>query len=314
LRHYLATRKNGQTRHAGSLSQTSLQGAVRNDASVPSNIALHSIPTVSAHPITQPASTLDQLFAKFITKQEEDLQRQGPGGDEDNKEGLERLFGSVSSIDPAKHEESEDDALARLLGAIGTSATPAPARQVSQQPDPGKARLLSVLNQKPPGRVHPQSVGRETASSSSPPQADAPTPKPHTASLLAMLAPPSVPAPAAASTHKAPLQSLQPMHHSLPTTPRPTSTGEGDINNRQKALLDLTFGGLGLDSGTTSTHNDPAPHPAHQAAEYAAPTHTPPHLNQYNGGPRISPSQHGQQQPQYRPPAAPAAFAPSTMG
>ena len=275
-----------------------LQSAVRNDASVPSAIAVNSVPTVSSHPITQPATALDKLFANFVHSQEADLKRDGPGGDGDNRDGIERLFAnvSVSASEQATREENEDDALARLLGSIGTSATPAPTLQ-HQQLEPGKSNLLSLLNQKTPAA--PQS--QPPPQSASPLQNDAQTPKPHTANLLAMLA---FPAQAAAkSPQAAPMPQVQ--HDSLPTTPRPPSPPADDRINKQRALLEMTLAGLSLD--TNSGHQTNHVQPLYHGAEYgnANQTHT------YHEPLRVSPPQPPMQQ-QYRPPVQPAAFPPSS--
>jgi len=215
--------------------------------------------------------------------QEADLQKDGPGGDEDNRDGIGRLFGNTSANEQTTREEKEDDALARLLGAIGSSATPAPSMQAPIHPDPGRARLLSVLNEKTP--ASPQQVP-------TPPQ-DQQTPKPHAASLLAMLAP-------AAQNSAKPLHSNQTQHVSLPTTPRPPSPVVDDRTSRQRALLDLTLAGLSLDPSPARSQpaygNTDINNPTHQVA-YDPPRGSPPQL----------PSQQ-----QFRPPAPPVAFPPSS--
>jgi hypothetical protein len=246
------------------------------DASIPTSIPVHSVPEVSAHPISEPVTALDKLFSNFMHRQEADLQR--AGGDEDNRDGIERLFGNTSASEQATREENEDDALARLLGAIGPSATPAPTMQSHQHPDPGRARLLSVLNQKSPA---PHAL--------TPPQ-DQHTPKPHTASLLAMLAP-AAPSPAK------PLQAPQTQHVSLPTTPQPPSPAVDDRTSRQRALLDLTLAGLSLDPSPARSQ------PTYNNTDYSTHhvTYDPPR----GSPPQIPPHQ------QYRPPAPPA-FPPPT--
>jgi hypothetical protein len=276
-----------------------LQSAVRNDASVPSAIAVNSVPNVSSHPITQPATALDKLFANFVHSQEADLKRDGPGGDEDNRNGIERLFGnvSVSASEQARREENEDDALARLLGAIGTSATPAPTQQ-HQQLEPGKSNLLSLFNQKTPAAPLPQPPPQQA----SPLQNDSQTPKPHTANLLAMLASPAQAA--AKSHHAAPMPQAQ--HDSLPTTPRPPSPPADDRINKQRALLEMTLAGLSLDN-TNSAHQTNHVQPLYHGADYGSANQT----STYHEPLRISPPQPPLQQ-QYRPPVQPAAFPPSS--
>lgn len=274
-----------------------LQSAVRNDASVPTAIAVNSVPSVSSHPITQPATALDKLFANFVHSQEADLKRDGPGRDEDNRGGIERLFANsnVSASEQATREENEDDALARLLGAIGTSATPAPTQQ-HQQLKPGKSNLLSLLNQKTPAAPQPPLQPAPLQEN------DSQTPKPHTANLLAMLAPPGQAT--AKSTQAAPQPQVQ--HGSLPTTPRPPSPPADDRINKQRALLEMTLAGLSLDN-TTFAHQTNHTQSLYHGAEYGNANHT----STYHEPPRISPPQPPMQQ-QYRPSAQPPAFPPSS--
>jgi hypothetical protein len=278
----------------GDRSRTiNLQGSVRDDASVTSTIPVRSAPSVSAHPITGPVTALDKLFANFVHGQEADLQRSGPGGDDDNKDGLQRLFGNLTESEQARREEKEDDALARLLGAIGTSATPAPVIHQQPQLEPGKSSLLSLLNQKIPATPQPP------PQQASPQQHDSQTPKPHTANLLAMLA---SPAPVAAkSPLVAPPATTQ--HVSLPTTPRPPSPPVDDRVNKQRALLEMTFASLGLDN--TPTRQTSQAQPLYNGIEYGNPVQ--PGL--YHEAPRSSPPQVPTQQ-QYRPPIQPVAFPP----
>ena len=288
LKHYL----HSPNRHDRARS-SNLQAAVRNDASVlPSTISVHSIPSVSSHPITEPVTALDKLFANFVHGQEADLQRGGSGGNEDNRDGLERLFGnlSVSASEQARKEEKEDDALARLLGAIGTSPTPAPAQQ--PRLEPGKSSLLSMLNQKTP------SAPPRSPRQASPQQHDSQTPKPHAANLLAMLAPPAQVQ--AKAQQSAPTQT---QHVSLTTTPRPPSPPADDRITKQRALLDMTLAGLGLDP----TPVGQASHiqPTYIGIDHGISTQN----NTYHDPPRITPPQTSSQQ-QYRPPAPPAAFPP----
>ncbi|RSH81437.1 mRNA-decapping enzyme subunit 2 [Saitozyma podzolica] len=192
-------------------------------------------------PLARGGSALDHLFNKFVTKQEEALVSteadQATGSD--NKAGLERLFGNLNVLQLEKREaeerthleqENEDDALAKLLGA---------------------SKLLAVLNQKQDPLV-------ASATASGAPSTSSVSVKPHQASLLAMLSPskhPAVPMPGAGGHGK-------PM--SLPTSPRPPSANdEEERRNKQRALLEMTIAGIGLDSSSVTA---PAPIPSSSAA------------------------------------------------
>lgn len=269
----------------------------------------HTLPPVSSHPITQPATTLDQLFAKFVHKQEEDLQTGGMTVGTDNKAGLERLFGNLAVDEEKQHDGegsgSEDDALARLLGAIGPSATPAPAQTLQPPPSSGKGKLLAVLNQKSTS-VPPTAALSEPIT---PRQHQQVVAKPHQASLLAVLASQGqsqTSTPSSESTiHGKPT--------SLPTSPRPTSPTETERKSKQRALLEMTIAGIGLDSTSSrpsdsGTYGQSPGESGHYSPPGPGPSYAP-----VNG--RAVPSQmYGGQQ--YRPPppqpsnAQPASFAP----
>ena len=265
-----------------------------------------SLPNVSSHPITKPATTLDQLFAKFVNKQEEDLQTGGITVGGDNKAGLERLFGNMTVMDEDKQPSqdgegsgSEDDALSRLLGAIGPSATPAPAKQQAPPPTTGKGgRLLAVLNQKaPPPPATAPSIPEPMALR----HPQAPAAKPHQASLLAVLSSQSQ------SNSSTPSSDItvhgKPM--SLPTSPRPASPAEADRKNKQRALLEMTIAGIGLDSNAPRQNESSGTYGHGPGHEYQPQHTTPPIHGQYSNNsaepPRVTPPQtYGQQ---YRPPA-----------
>ncbi|GFZ51995.1 mRNA decapping complex subunit 2 [Saitozyma sp. JCM 24511] len=218
-------------------------------------------------PLARGGSALDNLFNKFVTKQEEALAstEADKATGSDNKAGLERLFGNLNVLQLEKREaeerthleqENEDDALAKLLGAV--MAPPSAAQPTVPPPalaitSPKQSQLLAVLNQKQDPLVASASASGVPSTSA----ASAASVKPHQASLLAMLSP---------SKHAVPMPSVgghgKPM--SLPTSPRPPSANDDEERrNKQRALLEMTIAGIGLDSTSVTA---PAPVPSSSAA------------------------------------------------
>ena len=227
-------------------------------------------PALTHAPLARGGSALDHLFNKFVTKQEEALASteadQATGSD--NKAGLERLFGNLNVLQLEKKEaeerthleqENEDDALAKLLGAVmappssAQPTVPPPAQVITS---PKQSKLLAVLNQKQDPLVTSASASAAPFTSAAP---AAPV-KPHQASLLAMLSPSkhaAVPMPSTGGHGK-------PM--SLPTSPRPPSANdEEERRNKQRALLEMTIAGIGLDSSSV-TAAAPVPNSSAAAA------------------------------------------------
>lgn len=181
--------------------------------------------------VSHPTTALDHLFAKFIEKDDTAVALES-----DNARTLDRLFGSLEVSDGnsshgAHQHSSDDDALTQLLSGIGH----VPAHQVPSQPTqpalPEKQnRFLSVLNQKP------------AQPSSAPPRST------HQSNLLSMLASPSKTAqqdPALSSSHQNNVINIStppaPPHFAgLPQQP----PDDSDRVSRQRALLELTFGGV----------------------------------------------------------------------
>ena len=203
-------------------------------------------------------TALDNLFHRFIHKQEQEQTIDTPGQyGKENKAGLERLFGNLDVLkqedqavpthprDQQTQQKMEDDALARLLG--GLSTTPAPQSQPTtaiHPPTEKAAKLLSMLN----------------------PAAPRPAPAPmHQASLLALLSPKQAPPQPGSLPLSQPEiglhQNGKPL--SLPTSPKPdTNTRTPDASSstaarggmtaeertkRQRALLEQITAGVGID-------------------------------------------------------------------
>lgn len=210
---------------------------------------------------------------------------------------------------------SEDDALSRLLGAIGPSATPAPMKQQAPPPTSGKGgRLLAVLNQK-------ASPSSQPAPSPTPPSVpepmvsrypQQPVAKPHQASLLAVLS-------SQGQSNSSTPSSDTTIHGkpmSLPTSPRPASPAEAERKNKQRALLEMTIAGIGLDSNAPRGNEGTSYGQGHGSGHHDyQPQHTTPPVHGSYGTnsvdpPRVTPPQtYGQQ---YRPPAPqqPQSYAP----
>jgi len=236
------------------------------------------------HPLHQHDHTaLDNLFHRFIHKQEEDLAHPDSVGAKENKAGLQRLFQNLDVLDVMKQEDqavsvrlagqtttttttlattaeqSEDDALARLLGGL-SSGTPAPRLAELVAPGGGGGggdaktnKLLSMLNAPRPNLS--QTVTAQ--------------PPTHQASLLAMLSPKqdtNAPAPTAANPATSPYHGIQ-KPASVPTSPRPQSPGQEMRVKQQRALLEQITSGMGLDmpapkpnaSGGTASAYAPSP-------------------------------------------------------
>nr|ODN87587.1 hypothetical protein L203_03366 [Cryptococcus depauperatus CBS 7841] len=148
----------------------------------PSNSPVVHTPS-SSHLPSRGTSALDQLFTKFIHKQEEELTTLSADAmGSDNNAGLTRLFGNLNvlkeeedALAKKEQEREEDDALARLLGGI---KTPGPEK-IKLQMSGKKSHLLAMLNQKP--------VSEPIASTSQT------TDKSHQARLLSMISPQPVP-------------------------------------------------------------------------------------------------------------------------
>ena len=236
----------------------------------PSFRALEPYFDASASQAQQPRdhSALDNLFHRFIHKQEEELAHPDSVGAKDNKAGLQRLFQGLDVLDVLEQEDravpvrgngqpptavqtmttaeqKEDDALARLLGGLSTSSpAPRPAEVTvsARGGGDGKAnKLLAMLN----------APRDDSAPATSNP------PPTHQASLLAMLspkqdtrgpAPAAAVAPALATTHSASHPTFEikkPL--SVPTSPRPQSPGQEMRARQQRALLEQITAGMSVD-------------------------------------------------------------------
>ncbi|TYJ51827.1 hypothetical protein B9479_007585 [Cryptococcus floricola] len=237
------------------------------------------------------SSALDQLFSKFIHKQEEEIlaPRQGDAVGSDNNAGLERLFGGLdvlkeeeqamlerqrrsddhSSREDARRFQKEDDDLARLLAGVGTPApdlakllprnqqaqrpTAQQQQQTQTQPKATQNHLLAMLNQKSVGAT-PVPAGHSL------PQA-----QPHQSKLLHLISQPAH-SPTQSPHHTAQSQSRPGSH--------PSSFGAGaegteeDRAARARALLEISFAGLGLGEGSSaSSHTAGSPQPAQSQSQ-----------------------------------------------
>ncbi|WVQ76148.1 hypothetical protein IAR50_005799 [Cryptococcus sp. DSM 104548] len=247
---------------------------------------LHTPSPALSHLSSRDSSALDQLFTKFIHKQEEEIlaPRQGDAVGSDNNAGLQRLFGGLDvlqeeeqamferqrrdaeqnrEVDNATRYQKEDDDLVRLLAGVGTPA-PDPAKVLprnqpfqraptqQQQPKATQNHLLAMLNQKPIGAT-PVPSGL-----ASPPQV-----QPHASKLLHLISQPTH------SPTQPPPTSVSPSYHTAQSRPgsHPSSlsvaegTGtEEDRAARARALLEISFAGLGLGDGSSgSSHTAGSP-------------------------------------------------------
>lgn len=247
----------------------------------------HDPSTAHAHVHARSHSALDNLFHRFIDKQEQDLDTSSGLGT-DNKAGLERLFGNLNvlkheseattsyntteqsaRVDQAEREKREDDALVRLLGGLSTATPAPPAPEVAPLPPPASekaGRLLALLN---PSSLLPASQP-VAAQATSGPQANV---KPHQASLLAMLSPTQrAPTPASIGSGQGAMhQATKPM--SLPTSPKPPSPTQAERARRQRALLEQITAGIGLDIPSTANNGD-------TSTELPADSFASPHMTQ----------------------------------
>ncbi|ODN96275.1 hypothetical protein I350_08286 [Cryptococcus amylolentus CBS 6273] len=253
---------------------------------------LHTPSPAPSHFPSRGSSALDQLFSKFIHKQEEEIlaPRQGDAVGSDNNAGLERLFGGLDvlkeeeqamlerqkrsdgySQEDARRFQKEDDDLVRLLAGVGTpapdlakllprnqqsqrqAAQQQPQVQHQQQPQPKATQnhLLAMLNQKSIGAT-PVPAGHGSL-----PQA-----QPHQSKLLHLISQP------AHSPTQSPRASVSPSYHTAQSRPgsHPSVGAEGteeDRAARARALLEISFAGLGLGEGSSaSSHTAGSPQPA----------------------------------------------------
>lgn len=220
------------------------------DSPFPSPSGIPPTPQIPTK-VSNASSALDNLFTKFIHKQEQDLAEPGQsaikGGDE--KGGLERLFGNIDVLkeeaENAEKRREEDEELALLLGGVAVE----PVKVVSrQQPASSKAsKLLSLLNTPPPMVPSPK-IPR-------------PALQPHQSSLLAVLSPERKPPSPALVTTPPNL-----LHEVLPTPSiyqqvEPTSISSLsqapaviDRERKQKALLDQIAAGVDFGTAAFSAH------------------------------------------------------------
>jgi hypothetical protein len=189
--------------------------------------AFDSPPTSPAqvNPIAA-SSALDNLFNRFINKQEQDLDSRAHGPEiGDNKAGLKRLFGDLNVLKAEvgfedKERKQEDDALASLLGGLGMTPAPIPPVVTTQK----QTKLLSLLNapSPPPTSPPPASI------------------KPHQASLLSVLSPKTTEKPSStARPLKEPQSPISPS-----TQPQLMTVGEAGRTSRQRALLESITAGM----------------------------------------------------------------------
>ncbi|KAK8845593.1 hypothetical protein IAR55_006309 [Kwoniella newhampshirensis] len=207
--------------------------------------------------LSRDTSALDHLFSRFIHKQEEELEApsQVIAVGSDNKAGLERLFGNLNvlqeeerSISKAgeksdhdkEREKREDYDLAKLLGSIGRTETPA-----SEPPKPipstqKQSNLLAMLNQPAPQPDESPQLPSQSATSPA---------KSHQARLLSMFSPVAIPSSPPHLTLSA--EQAQSKMGFLSTSLHALSTPQNhqDVQRQAKAraLLESTLSGIGLD-------------------------------------------------------------------
>ncbi|ORX34807.1 hypothetical protein BD324DRAFT_604335 [Kockovaella imperatae] len=204
-----------------------------------------------AQPSDSQVSALDNLFDRFIHKQNQDLQISGSG---DNQAGLERLFGNLAVAshqppaqdDDKTREAKEDDDLARLLSGLTSTPTPHPPALVNPPPTEKASKLLALLNPTSP-LANSSTVAQPEPSPTRAPRAPV---KPHQASLLAVLSPGTQnprTAPAAVYDDTNSIAHLN-RPTTLPTSPKPPSPDQAqkERSRKQRALLEQITGGIGL--------------------------------------------------------------------
>lgn len=242
----------------------------------PSNSPVPEASTPSRLP-SRGSSALDQLFTKFIHKQEEEIMTpsRATALGSDNNAGLERLFGGLNVLQEEgdalrqrqqteeEMRKKEDDALARLLGGVGgtTPQQEAPQPQPQSQVKTAKqTNLLAMLNQKP-------SEARSSAKSQASTQTQTQTQvQPHHNKLLSLLSPHAPPPSlqtniAALSDSDAAAEIKASDAGAVATTSPPSArsasgikneTGETDRQARARALLDMTVAGIGASPATAT--------------------------------------------------------------
>ncbi|RXK34654.1 hypothetical protein M231_08089 [Tremella mesenterica] len=260
-------------------------------------------PTIPA-PLARQHSALDQLFTRFVSVQKEGLKDPSTIDGGDNKEGMQRLFSHFGSSTGAPNpeevtEKQEDDALTQLLGS--TSIFPSAAERARSPLNERATKLLSVINS-PSKPLVPES----------PPMMRRAPPNQHQASLLQVL---SRPTGAVDTTPTVPsMSSSKPV--SLPTSPRPPSVEEDggteeERRKRQKALLEMTIAGIGVDMPRPIPHHIPSmkSSPHIQSAQIIG--------SQVTSARRISPNSTGpppsSYQTQSRPSTQPQPFRPHSL-
>lgn len=220
------------------------------------------------------SSALDQLFTKFIHKQEEEIMTpsRATALGSDNNAGLERLFGGLNVLQEEEDalrqrqqteeemRKKEDDALARLLGGVG-GTTP---QQEAPQPQPHsqiktakQTNLLAMLNQKP----SEARFSKAHASTQTQTQV-----QPHHNKLLSLLSPhappPSLQTNIATLSGSGVEAEIKASDAGVVATTSPPSArsasgiknerGETERQARARALLDMTVAGIGASPATAT--------------------------------------------------------------
>ncbi|KIY30842.1 mRNA-decapping enzyme subunit 2 [Cryptococcus gattii E566] len=242
----------------------------------PSNSPVPEASTPSRLP-SRGSSALDQLFTKFIHKQEEEIMTpsRATALGSDNNAGLERLFGGLNVLQEEEDSlrqkqqteeemrKKEDDALARLLGGVGgtTPQQDAPQPQPQSQVKTAKqTNLLAMLNQKP-------SEARSSAKYQTSTQTQV---QPHHNKLLSLLSPhappPSLQTNIATLSDSGAAAEIKASDAGAVATTSPPSArsasgtknerGETERQARARALLDMTVAGIGA-SSTAATASVP---------------------------------------------------------
>ncbi|OWZ52898.1 mRNA-decapping enzyme subunit 2 [Cryptococcus neoformans c45] len=242
----------------------------------PSNSPVPQAPSPSHLP-SRGSSALDQLFTKFIHKQEEEIMAPSRAGalGSDNNAGLERLFNGLNVLQEeedalrlrqrqqAEEEmtKKEDDALARLLGGVGGATPQQEAHQPQLQPQPqGKTlkqtNLLAMLNQKP-SEAPPAAKTQSSTQTQTQVQL-------HHDRLLSVISPQAPPSSlrtnvAALSGTGDAVGTRASDAGAASTTSQPgtgsanrleSKSGEIERQARARALLDMTIAGIGSSSAT----------------------------------------------------------------
>lgn len=189
------------------------------------------------------ASALDDLFGRFVHKQEEDLEvpEKDTADGSDTKAGLERLFESLNngSSKMKTDEEEEEDALARLLGTVSVTPSIKP-----HQPQPAynyDRKQAKLLNSQPLLTVMQDPSSGVTLLDQRSPI------KPHQASLLGILSP--GPGPTATSPSPFLDADLLVAQKTSPvvTAPKPHAMDpEARRAEKQRELLEQITGSLGV--------------------------------------------------------------------